>query len=114
VQQDFLLTASLWIEAALCAGAALVLSYLHWTQKQRQHDRLKAKPLDGILPDRPQPAGEKHLTQKIGQAGEQFSRLCESVKDLPPKEQASRVQEHFGIFRGARPANGRGRTDKRP
>jgi hypothetical protein len=32
-----------------------------------------------------------------------FSRLSESVKDLPPQEQASRVREHFGIFGGARP-----------
>ena len=33
-----------------------------------------------------------------------FSRLCESIKDLPPKEQASRLREFFGIVGGARPA----------
>jgi hypothetical protein len=33
-----------------------------------------------------------------------FRRLCESIKDLPPKEQASRLREYFGIVEGARPA----------
>ena len=33
-----------------------------------------------------------------------FSRLCESIKHLPPKEQASRLREFFGIVGGARPA----------
>jgi len=40
--------------------------------------------------------------------------LCESTKDLPPKEQASRLREYFGIVGGARPAEGRGRKGKRP
>jgi hypothetical protein len=52
----------------------------------------KAKPLDGLQHDRPRPAAER------------FSRLCESIKDLPPKEQAGRVREHFGIVGGAQPA----------
>jgi len=43
-----------------------------------------------------------------------FSRLCESMKDAPPKEQASRVREHFGLFGGARPEAGRGGYGKRP
>jgi hypothetical protein len=43
-----------------------------------------------------------------------FSRLCESVKDLPPKEQASRLREYFGIVGGARPVEGGGRKGKRP
>jgi len=59
------------------------------------------KPLDGLQRDRPRPAVER------------FSQLCESAKDLPLKEQASRVDEHFGIFGGARPAKGRDRKDKR-
>jgi hypothetical protein len=37
-------------------------------------------------------------------------RICESV-DVPPKEQASRGDKHFGIFGRAPPAKGRG---KRP
>ena len=48
----------------------------------------KARPLDGLQRDR---------------SLEQFSRLCESVTPLPPKEQASRVREHFGIIGGACP-----------
>jgi hypothetical protein len=46
-------------------------------------------------------------------AAKRFSRLCESVKDLPPKKQASRVRDYFGIFGGARPAEGRDRKGKR-
>jgi hypothetical protein len=52
--------------------------------------------LDGLQRDRPQP-----------QAAEQFSQLCESMKNAPPEEQASRVREHFGVFGGARPVGGR-------
>jgi hypothetical protein len=46
-------------------------------------------------------------------APSRFSRLCESVKDLPPKEQASRLREYFGIVGGARPAEGRDKKGKR-
>ena len=42
-----------------------------------------------------------------------FGRLCESVKDLPAKEQASRVREYFGIVGGARPVERRDRPGKR-
>ena len=58
------------------------------------------------------PAAEEEIDE-TRQAGEQaaererFSRLCESVKDLSPKEQVSRVHEHFGIFGGAPPPKGR-------
>jgi hypothetical protein len=58
----------------------------------------KARPLDGLQRDRPQ-------------AAEQFSRLCGSIEDLPPKEQASRLREHFGMLGGARPPE---RLNKRP
>jgi hypothetical protein len=43
-----------------------------------------------------------------------FSRLCESVKDLPPKEQASRLRDYFGIFGGVPPAEGRDQSGKGP
>jgi hypothetical protein len=67
------------------------------------------KPLDGLQRDRPRP------TEAGKQATERFSWLCESATDLSPKEQASRVREHFGIFGGARPAaEGRGRKRKPP
>ena len=32
-----------------------------------------------------------------------FDQLCESIKDLSPKEQARRMEQHFGAFGGARP-----------
>ena len=61
----------------------------------------EAKPLNGLQRDRPQPTEERPVTE--------FGRLCENVKDLPSKEQASRLREHFGVFGGARRAEGRGR-----
>jgi hypothetical protein len=68
------------------------------------------------------PTEERHVMEEIDessrqagkQAAERFSRLCESIKDLSPKEQASRVREYFGIVGGARPAEGRDRKGKRP
>jgi hypothetical protein len=86
----------------------------------------KAKPLDGLLrarpdlpnpnPVRPGPGPEERLRElqrrfrAVGASKRpsDFSQLCESVKDAPPKEQASRVHEHFGLFGGARPGAGRG------
>ena len=68
----------------------------------------KAKPLDGLQRDRPARPTEGRASERPSD----FSRLSESVKALPPKEQASRVRQHFGIFGGARPAVGRGRRAK--
>jgi len=50
-------TALLLTAMALCAAAALVLSYLHWkAQKPGQRDHLKkAKSLDGLLRGHPRP-----------------------------------------------------------
>jgi hypothetical protein len=56
----------------------------------------KANPLEGR--NGPQP-----------QAAQRFSKLCESMKDAPPEEQASRMREHFGVFGGARPVDSRRR-----
>ena len=53
-------------------------------------------------------------TAAVAAAFASFSRLYESIKDLPPKEQESRLREYFGIVGGARPAQGRGRKGKRP
>jgi hypothetical protein len=63
-------------------------------------------PLDGL--DRPAPAEETASKQPSD-----FGQLCENVEDLSPKKQASRVDEHFGVFGGARPAQGRDRKGKR-
>jgi hypothetical protein len=71
-------------------------------------------PAGALLRDRSRPTEEKHVMEEIDessrQAGERaaFSRLCESIKDLPPKEQVSRVHEYFGIFGGAPPPKGGG------
>jgi hypothetical protein len=66
------------------------------------------KPLDGLQRDCPRP------TEASKPAAERFSRLCESIEDLSPKEQTGRLREHFGIFGGTRPAEGQGRKGKRP
>ena len=63
------------------------------------------RPLDGLQRESSRQAGK--------QAAKRFSRLCESVEDLPPKEQASRLREHFEVWRSAA-AEGRGRKGKRP
>jgi hypothetical protein len=67
----------------------------------------KAKPLDGLQRDRPPRTEERASKRPSG-----FSRLCESMEALPPKEQASRVRDYFGIVGGARPAEGRRRARK--
>ena len=65
-------------------------------------------PLEGLQRDRPARPTEGRASERPSD----FSRLSESVKDLPPKEQASRVRKHFGILGGAWPAEGRGRRAK--
>jgi hypothetical protein len=106
--------------------APLVHPELPHQPKPAQGDHLKkAKPLDGLLRDglgqqlnKPRPTEEKHVAEKIGEisreAGERSNRLFESTKDLSPEEQVKRVNEHFGVFGGARPPEGRGRRGKRP
>ena len=56
-------------------------------------------PLDGLQRDSPAQPTEESASKRPSD----FSRLCESVTPLPPKEQASRVREHFGIIGGACP-----------
>ena len=68
----------------------------------------KVRPLDGLQRDRPARPTEGRASERPSD----FSRLCESVTPLPPKEQASRVRQHFGILGGARPAEGPGRRAK--
>jgi hypothetical protein len=68
-----------------------------------------AKPLDGLQRDRPARPTEERASKRPSD----FGRLCESTKELPPKEQASRVREYFGILGGARPAEGRNRLRRR-
>jgi hypothetical protein len=50
------------------------------------------------------PSPPKHSPPpKPAAAPSPFDQLCESIKDLPPKEQARRMDQHFGVFGGARP-----------
>jgi hypothetical protein len=52
---------------------------------------------------RPQRAVFPPLPPKQAAAPSAFDQLCESIKDLPPKGQARRMEQHFGAFGGARP-----------
>jgi hypothetical protein len=74
-------------------GRVLTNSALESLSMRREN---KANPLDRC--DGPQP-----------QAAEQFSKLCESMKDAAPEEQASRMRQHFGVLGGARPLDSRRR-----
>jgi len=62
-------------------------------------------PLDGLQRDCPARPTEERESRRPSN----FGRLCESTEDLPPKEQARRLREYFGILGGARPAEGRNR-----
>jgi hypothetical protein len=59
------------------------------------------KSVPGAQRDRSLPTEEKHVREKIDEsprpAGEQFSRLCENVKDLSPKEQARRMKAEVPV-----------------
>ena len=142
MQHEFLLATLLLTATALLAGATLYLSFLHWKGRKaqpvdpglphqkaqrvdppllqpEQGDHLKeAKPLlDELLREapwsatlnNPQPTEEKPVTRKIDessrQAGERINRLFESTKG---------VNEHFGVFGGARPPESRDRKGRRP
>ena len=103
----------LYFFLCLLAGLAAFLAIIYeCIQKFRRRKKYlkNTKPLDGLQRDRPARPTEERASKRPSD----FSRLCESIEDLPPKEQESRLREHFGIFGGARPAEGRGRKGKRP
>ena len=86
---------------ALAGFAALMAINYEIVSRRRKPPviLMQAMPLEPVsVPDSRQ-AGK--------QEAERFSQLCESTNDLPAKEQASRVREHFGIFGGVRPASQR-------
>ena len=90
----------LYFFLCLLAGLAAVLAITYeCIQKFRRRKPPVVLPLDGLQRDRPARSTEERASERPSD----FSRLSESVKDLPPKEQASRVREHFGMFGGARP-----------
>ena len=66
------------------------------------------QPLEGLQRDRPARPTEGRASERPSD----FSRLCESFEDLTPKEQASRLLEHFGIFGGVSARGGPRSTEK--
>jgi hypothetical protein len=101
----------LYFFLGLLTGLAAFLAIIYeCIQRFRRRKAPVVLPLGGLQRDRPAPPTEERASKRPSG----FGRLCESTKDLPPKEQASRVREHFGIVGGARPAEGRGRKGERP
>ena len=97
----------LYLFLCLLAGLAALLAIAYEIFSRRRKPPvilMKAMPLE--------PASVPDSRQADKREAERFSQLCESTNDLPPKEQASRVREHFGIFGGVRPVQGRGRKGK--
>jgi len=97
----------LFLLAGLAALLAIIYKGIH---KFRRRKPPVALPLDWLQLDRP----ARPTEQRASERPSDFRLVAESVEDLPPKEQASRVREHFGIFGGARPVERRGRKGKRP
>jgi hypothetical protein len=85
---------------AVLTGLASFLAIIYECRRKPPVALEKAKPLDGPQRDRPARLTEERASKRPSD----FSRLCESIKDLPPQEQASRSREFFGIVGGARPA----------
>ena len=94
--------------AGLAAFLAIIYECIQKFCRRKPPVVLRRPPLEGLQRDRPARPTEERASERPSD----FSRLSESVKDLPPKEQASRVRQHFGILGGARPAVGRGRRAK--
>jgi len=119
-----------WHQLFLLAGLSAFLAIIYeCILKSRRRKAPLFLPLEGLLrerpdlpnpnPVRPGPGPEERLRElqrrfravEASKRPSDFSRLCEST-NLPPKEQASRLREHFGILGGARPPDVR--LNKRP
>jgi hypothetical protein len=95
---------------AVLTGFATSLAIIYeCVQRFRRRKPPVVLPLDGLQRDRPARPTEEWASKRPSD----FTRLCASIKDLPPKQQASRVRDYFGILGGARPAEGRDRKGKR-
>jgi hypothetical protein len=92
----------LYIFLGLLAGLAALLAITYEIFRRRR--KPPAIPMK-VMP--PEPASMPDSRQTGKQEAEQFSRLCESTEDLPPKELAKRERDHFGIFGGVRPVSRR-------
>jgi len=96
----------LYFFLCLLAGLAAFLAIIYeCIQKICRRKPPVVLPLDGLQPDRP----ARPTKEKASKRPSDFGRLCESTEDLPPKEQARRLREYFGILGGARTAEDRNR-----
>ena len=92
----------LYFFLGLLTGLAAFLAIIYeCIQKFRRRKPLVVLPLDGLQRDHPAPPTEERASKRPSD----YSQLFESP---------SRVREHFGIFGGTRPPEGRGRKGKRP
>jgi hypothetical protein len=102
----------LYLFLSLLAGFAALLAIIYeFIQKSRKRKLPVVEPRRSTVTEKAvaPPSPPKHAAPPSP-----FDQLCESIKDLPPKEQARRMDQHFGAFGGARPPEGRGRNGKRP
>jgi hypothetical protein len=89
----------------LLTGLATFLAIVYECIRKFRRKPPVVLPLDGLQRDCPARPTEERESRRPSN----FGRLCESTDDLPPKEQARRLREYFGILGGARPAEGRNR-----
>jgi hypothetical protein len=95
---------------AVLTGFATSLAIIYeCVQRFRRRNPPVVLPLDGLQRDRPARPTEERASKRPSD----FSRLCASIKDLPPKQQSTRVRDYFGIFGGTRPAESGHRKGKR-
>jgi hypothetical protein len=87
----------LYLFLCLLTGLATFLAITYECIQKFRRKPPVVLPLDGLQRDRPAPRTEERASKRPSD----FSRLCESTKDLPPKEQASRVQEYRNPRRSA-------------
>jgi hypothetical protein len=96
----------LYLFLCVLTGLATFLAIIYECIQKFRRKPPVVLPLDALQRDR-SPRAEKSKRPS------DFNRLCESINDLPPKEQARRVRDHFGMLGGARTAEGRDRESKR-
>ena len=111
----------LYLFLGLLAGFAALLAIIYeFIRKSRRRKPPVVEPRRPTVTEKAvaPPSPPKHVDPssppKHAAPPSPFDQLCESIKDLPPKEQARRMAQHFGAFGGARPPEGRGRNGKRP
>jgi hypothetical protein len=95
----------LYFLLCLLTGLATFLAIIYECIQKFRRKLPVVLPLDGLQRDCPARPTEERASKRPSD----FSRLCGSIEDLPPKEQARRLREYFGILGGARPAEGRRR-----